>query len=51
MTTTEKELIKIIREDKDPSQALQIAMSIIIDHLKQSESFSAPFPSAHQESA
>ena len=38
MTETEKELIKIIRENDNPAQALMTAAVIIIGFLKQLES-------------
>lgn len=34
MTNNEKELIKIIRESKDPEQALLTATAVILDFLK-----------------
>ena len=45
MTDNEKELIKLIRENDDPGQALMTATVIISNYLKQHES------SATQESA
>ena len=38
MTENEKELIKIIRENDNPEQALVTATVIILDFLKQLES-------------
>lgn len=38
MTDNEKELIKIIRENDNPEQALMTAAVIILDFLKQHES-------------
>ena len=38
MTENEKELIKIIRENDNPEQALMTAAVIILDFLKQHES-------------
>ena len=38
MTENEKELIKIIRENDNPEQALMTATVIILDFLKQHES-------------
>ena len=35
MTENEKELLRIIRENDHPEQALMIATSIILDYLKQ----------------
>ena len=37
MTETEKELIKLIRENDNPGQALMTAAVIIIGYLKQLE--------------
>ena len=42
MTENEKELIKIIRENDNPEQALMTATIIILDFLKQHESFAEP---------
>lgn len=38
MTENELELIRIIRENDNPAEALMIATAIIIDFLKQHES-------------
>ena len=38
MVHNEIEVINKIRESKDPDRAMQIAMQIILDHLKQRES-------------
>ena len=38
MIHSEMEVINKIRNSKDPERALQIAMGIILDHLKQRES-------------
>ena len=38
MTDNEKELIKLIRENDNPEQALMTAAVIILDFLKQHES-------------
>ena len=38
MTANEKELIKLIRENDNPEQALMTAAVIILDFLKQHES-------------
>ena len=49
MTENEKELIKIIRENDNPGQALMTAAVIILGFLKQHESFeeaSAAYPQA-----
>ncbi len=40
MTETEKELIKLIRENDNPGQALMTAAVIILGYLKQLESSS-----------
>ena len=42
MTENEKELIKLIRENDNPEQALMTAMVIILDFLKQHESSEEP---------
>ena len=39
MTENEKELIKLIRENDNPEQALMTATAIILDFLKQHESY------------
>lgn len=39
MTENEKELIKMIRENDNPEQALMSAAVIIFDFLKQHESY------------
>ena len=39
MTNNEKELIKIIRENDNPSRALMTATLMILGYLKQHESF------------
>ena len=41
MTNNEKELIHIIRNNDNPGQALEIAVAIITDFLKQLESSEA----------
>lgn len=38
MTENEKELIKLIRENENPEEALMTATVIILDYLKQHES-------------
>ena len=38
MVHSEMVVINKIRESKDPERAMQIAMQIILDHLKQIES-------------
>ena len=50
MTDNEKELIKIIRENDNPEQALMTATVIILGFLKQHESSVgqvAAYPQAH----
>ena len=38
MTKNEEELIALIRENDNPEQALMVAVTIILGHLKQLES-------------
>jgi hypothetical protein len=42
MTENEIELIRIIRENDNPDQALKMAVTIILDFLKQHESYEVP---------
>ena len=44
MTENEKELIKLIRENDTPEQALMTAAVIILGFLKQHESFEEQAP-------
>ena len=44
MTDNEKELIKLIRENDNPEQALMTAAVIILGFLKQHESFEGQAP-------
>ena len=44
MTENEKELIRMIRENGNPEQALMKAAVIILDFLKQHESFEVQVP-------
>jgi hypothetical protein len=44
MTDHEKELIKMIRENDNPEEALMTATVIILDFLKQHESFEVQAP-------
>lgn len=44
MTDTEKELLKLIRENDNPGQALMTATVIILGFLKQHESSEAQEP-------
>lgn len=44
MTNNEIELLNLIRESDDPTQALNVAIEIIISYLKQPESFEVPSP-------
>lgn len=39
MTPNEIELLNIIRESEDPERAMQVAIEIICQYLKQPESF------------
>ena len=49
MTENEKELIKIIRENTNPEQALMTATVIILGFLKQHESFEVQAPACLRE--
>jgi hypothetical protein len=49
MTVNEKELIKIIRENDNPEQALVTATVIILDFLKQLGSFEVQAPAFLRE--
>ena len=51
MTENEKELIKLIRENDNSEQALLTATAIILDFLKQHESFEVQAPVCLQEFA
>ena len=51
MTENEKELIKIIRENDNPEQALVTAVETILSYLKQHESFEAQAAVVLQELA
>lgn len=51
MTENELELIRIIRENDCPENAIMIATAIIIDFLKRHESFEEQAPACLQESA
>ena len=44
MTVTEKELIKLVRENDNPEQALMTTAVIILNYLKQHESFEVQVP-------
>ena len=44
MTANEQELIKLIRENDKPEQALMMATAIILDFLKQHESSEVQAP-------
>ena len=48
MTENEKELIKLIRENDNPEQALMTATVIILGFLKQHESSEAQVPAYPQ---
>ncbi len=49
MTENEKELLKLIRENDTPVQALMTAVVIILGYLKQHESFEEPSFGSLQE--
>ena len=49
MTENEKELIKTIRENDNPEQALMAATVIILGFLKQHESFVEQAPACLRE--
>lgn len=51
MTDYEIELLNIIRTHDNPEQALEIALQIIIEFLKQSESCPEPSVACRRESA
>jgi hypothetical protein len=40
MTDKERELIELIRNHSDPAKAFEVAVSVILDFLKRSESIS-----------
>lgn len=50
MTDNEKELIKLIRENDNPEQALMTATVIILNYLKQHESSQIQVPAYLQVS-
>ena len=43
MTSNEKELLNLIRENEDPFHALVTAVEIVATFLERSESYQAPF--------
>ena len=49
MTENEKELIRLIRENDNPGQALMAAATIILGYLKQLESSEEPVAADLQE--
>lgn len=51
MTENEKELLKLIRENDKPEQALMTAVVIVLGYLKQHESFEEPSVDSLQESS
>lgn len=51
MSQKEVELIDIVCNDKDPLEALTIAIKTIIDFLEQPESCQAPSPAFSREPA
>ena len=48
MTENEKELIRLVRENDNPEQALMTATVIILDFLKPHESFEVQAPACLQ---
>lgn len=48
MTTNEAELLKLIRENDNPEQAMMTAAVIILGFLKQHESSGEPVAAARQ---
>lgn len=51
MTNNEMELLKMIRENDNPIQALMTAIIIVQGYLKQHESFEEQAPACLQESS
>jgi hypothetical protein len=51
MTDHEKEMIQFIRSSSDPERALEIAIAVIVEYLRQLESSPTPLPDSAQESA
>ena len=51
MTDNERELLDMIRNHKNPEEALKGAISVILAYLSQHESSEAPSFSVPQESA
>lgn len=51
MTNKEMELIKMIRENDNPTQALMTAIIIVQGYLKQHESSAAQVPACLRESS
>ena len=51
MTDNEKELLSIIRTHDDPSRAVEIAISLLIDFLKTREAPQGTSSALHRESA
>lgn len=51
MTEHEKELIQFIRNSSNPEKALEIAIAVITEYLKQQESSPRPSPDSLQEPA
>ena len=49
MTDNEKQLIKMIRESKNPEEALLMAVRIISSLLNQEQNAEEQAPSCHQE--
>jgi hypothetical protein len=51
MTDHEKELLQFIRSSSDPAKALEIAIKVIVEFLRQLESSPEPSPDSAQEPA
>ena len=51
MSNNEIELIRIIRESKDPEAALILAVDIITDYLRRPELYQESFPASLGESS
>ena len=49
MTENEIKLISIIREQENPTQALVVAIRVIISYLTQHESYPKPLPVVPRE--
>jgi hypothetical protein len=51
MTENELQLVNLIRNSAHPEQAIVTALTVILDYLKQDESFEAQAPAYPQEHA